>query len=95
MPSSASPERESSSSLATLHRDRALTDTDRCSAFTTGAQNPDYFFGGRFLIGWAVGGLSAAVPLYNSEISPPELRGTVVSIQQFAIVSGICVSFWL
>ncbi|KAF7323458.1 Hexose transport-related protein [Mycena chlorophos] len=41
-----------------------------------------------------LGSLSAAVPLYNSEISPPELRGTVVSIQQFSIVTGICISFW-
>lgn len=31
---------------------------------------------------------------YNSEIAPPELRGTIVSIQQLAIVSGICISFW-
>ncbi|KAF7359152.1 Hexose transport-related protein [Mycena sanguinolenta] len=30
---------------------------------------------------------------YNSEISPPELRGTIVSIQQLAIVTGICISF--
>ncbi|CAK5279221.1 unnamed protein product [Mycena citricolor] len=52
-------------------------------------------FVGRFFIGWAVGSLSAVVPLYNSEISPPELRGTLVSIQQLAIVSGICISFWV
>ncbi|KAF7298442.1 Hexose transport-related protein [Mycena kentingensis (nom. inval.)] len=37
--------------------------------------------------GWSVS--------YNSEISPPELRGTVVSIQQLAIVTGICISFWV
>jgi MFS family permease len=65
------------------------------TAFTTGAQSPAWFFGGRFLIGWAVGGLSAAIPLYNSEISPPELRGTIVSIQQLAIVTGIMISFWM
>ncbi|ORY53992.1 hexose transport-related protein [Leucosporidium creatinivorum] len=65
------------------------------TAFTTAAQSPAWFFGGRFLIGWAVGGLSAAIPLYNSEISPPELRGTIVSIQQLAIVTGIMISFWI
>nr|GAT54428.1 hexose transport-related protein [Mycena chlorophos] len=65
------------------------------TALTTGAQNAAWMFVGRFFIGWAVGSLSAAVPLYNSEISPPELRGTVVSIQQFSIVTGICISFWV
>ncbi|KAF7294568.1 Hexose transport-related protein [Mycena indigotica] len=65
------------------------------TALTTGAQNAAWMFVGRFFIGWAVGSLSAAVPLYNSEISPPELRGTVVSIQQLAIVTGICISFWV
>ena len=52
-------------------------------------------FVGRFFIGWAVGGLSADVPLYNSEISSAAVRGGVASIQQLAIVSGICVSFWV
>lgn len=52
-------------------------------------------FVGRFFIGWAVGGLSAVVPLYNSEISSAAVRGTVVSIQQLAIVTGICISFWV
>ncbi|KAJ6620368.1 general substrate transporter [Mycena sp. CBHHK59/15] len=61
------------------------------TALTTGAQNAAWMI----FIGWAVGSLSAAVPLYNSEISPPELRGTVVSIQQLAIVTGICISFWV
>ncbi|KAJ7491114.1 hexose transport-related protein [Mycena latifolia] len=65
------------------------------TALTTGAQNAAWMFVGRFFIGWAVGSLSAAVPLYNSEISPPELRGTIVSIQQLAIVTGICISFWV
>ncbi|KAJ6497107.1 hexose transport-related protein [Mycena vitilis] len=65
------------------------------TALTTGAQNAVWMFVGRFFIGWAVGSLSAAVPLYNSEISPPELRGTIVSIQQLAIVTGICISFWV
>ncbi|KAJ6500694.1 hexose transport-related protein [Mycena sanguinolenta] len=65
------------------------------TGLTTGAQNSAFMFVGRFFIGLAVGSLSAAVPLYNSEISPPELRGTIVSIQQLAIVTGICISFWV
>ncbi|KAL0568326.1 hypothetical protein V5O48_013660 [Marasmius crinis-equi] len=65
------------------------------TGLTAGAQGPAWMFVGRFFIGWAVGSLSAVVPLYNSEIAPPELRGTIVSIQQLAIVSGICISFWV
>ncbi|KAG7097509.1 hypothetical protein E1B28_004851 [Marasmius oreades] len=65
------------------------------TGLTAGAQGPQWLFVGRFFIGWAVGSLSAAVPLYNSEIAPPELRGTIVSIQQLAIVTGICISFWV
>ncbi|KAK7470101.1 hypothetical protein VKT23_001542 [Stygiomarasmius scandens] len=65
------------------------------TGLTAGAQGAAWMFVGRFFIGWAVGSLSAAVPLYNSEIAPPELRGTIVSIQQLAIVTGICISFWV
>ncbi|KAF5371317.1 hypothetical protein D9758_004206 [Tetrapyrgos nigripes] len=65
------------------------------TGLTAGAQNAAMMFVGRFFIGWAVGSLSAAVPLYNSEISSPELRGTIVSIQQLAIVTGIMISFWV
>jgi hypothetical protein len=32
-----------------------------------------------------------AVPLYNSEISPPEVRGSLVALQQLAITFGIMV----
>lgn len=32
-----------------------------------------------------------AVPLYNGEISPPEVRGSLVALQQMAIVTGIMV----
>lgn len=51
-------------------------------------------FVGRFFIGLAAGSLSAATPLYNSEISAPELRGSLVSWQQFQICCGIAVSYW-
>ena len=65
------------------------------TGLTTGATAVSHMFVGRFFIGWAVGGLSAAVPMYNSEISPAELRGTVVATQQCAIVTGILISFWV
>ncbi|TFL05164.1 hexose transport-related protein [Pterulicium gracile] len=64
------------------------------TGLTAGAQNAAYMFVGRFFIGLAAGSLSAATPLYNSEISAPELRGSLVSWQQFQICCGIAVSYW-
>jgi len=45
--------------------------------------------------GLGVGSLSMAVPLYNAEIAPPEVRGSLVALQQLAITFGIMVSFWI
>lgn len=43
-----------------------------------------------------------AVPLYNGEISPPEVRGSLIALQQMSIVTGIMVcrilrdiGFWM
>ncbi|KAG2028285.1 general substrate transporter, partial [Suillus americanus] len=36
-----------------------------------------------------------AVPLYNAELSPPEVRGSLVALQQLAITFGILISFWI
>lgn len=65
------------------------------SALQAGAQNVGYIFAGRFIGGFAIGMLSHVVPMYQSEISPPEIRGSLVALQQFAITVGILVSFWL
>src|SRR3990167_3260645 len=35
------------------------------------------------------------VPVYQSEISKKEIRGRLVSLQQWAITIGIAVSFWI
>lgn len=35
------------------------------------------------------------VPLYISEISPPEIRGTLLVLEEFSIVLGIVISFWI
>ncbi|KAH7379470.1 general substrate transporter [Pyrenochaeta sp. MPI-SDFR-AT-0127] len=50
---------------------------------------------GRFITGIGVGSLSVIVPMYNSECSPPEVRGALVALQQLAITFGIMVSFWI
>jgi len=48
---------------------------------------------GRLIAGFSIGLLSMAVPLYLSEMSPKELRGRLVAMQQLAITVGILVSF--
>lgn len=35
------------------------------------------------------------VPLYISEISPPEIRGTLLVFEELSIVAGIVISFWI
>ncbi|KIX93244.1 uncharacterized protein Z520_11099 [Fonsecaea multimorphosa CBS 102226] len=51
--------------------------------------------GGRFVVGMGVGSLSMIVPMYVAECAPPELRGLLIGVQQFAIEFGIMVSFWI
>ncbi|CDH55619.1 general substrate transporter [Lichtheimia corymbifera JMRC:FSU:9682] len=65
------------------------------SALQGGAQTVSYLMAGRFICGLGVGSLSMLVPMYQSEIAPPEVRGSLVSLQQFAITIGILVSFWI
>ena len=52
----------------------------------------------RFIGGIAVGAASLLAPLYIAEISPPNIRGRLVSLNQMAIVTGILLSYlvnWL
>lgn len=39
--------------------------------------------------------MSTIVPTYNAEVAPPEIRGSLVALQQLAITAGIMVSFWI
>jgi sugar porter (SP) family MFS transporter len=50
---------------------------------------------GRFVTGMGVGSLAMIVPIYNSEVAPPEVRGALVALQQLAITFGIMISFWI
>ncbi|KAI1074826.1 putative hexose transport-related protein [Whalleya microplaca] len=55
----------------------------------------DVILAGRFITGMGVGSLAMIVPIYNSEVAPPEVRGALVALQQLAITFGIMVSFWI
>ncbi|SPO06149.1 related to quinate transport protein [Cephalotrichum gorgonifer] len=56
---------------------------------------PSAILGGRFVTGMGVGSLAMIVPIYNSEVAPPEVRGALVATQQLAITFGIMISFWI
>ncbi|KAH8894964.1 quinate permease [Thozetella sp. PMI_491] len=56
--------------------------------------NPGLLYAGRFFTGLGVGTFSGVGPLYNAELSAPELRGLLVSFYQFATILGIMLSFW-
>ncbi len=55
--------------------------------------NAEMLIGFRFVLGLAVGTASFVVPLYISEVSPPRVRGGLVSFNQLAIVSGILLAY--
>lgn len=65
------------------------------SIIQAAAVNVPMIFIGRFIAGISVGMLSMVVPLYLSELAPPNIRGGLVALQQLGITVGIMVAFWL
>ncbi|KIY71882.1 general substrate transporter [Cylindrobasidium torrendii FP15055 ss-10] len=61
----------------------------------TSAQNYAMFLAGRIITGVAVGALVSTVPIYNSEISPPEIRGVIGGISGLLISMGTCTANWV
>lgn len=45
--------------------------------------------------GLSIGIASSIVPVYQSEIAPKEIRGRVVSLQQWAITWGILIQYFI
>jgi sugar porter (SP) family MFS transporter len=48
---------------------------------------------GRAIVGLGVGAAASTVPLYLSELAPPETRGRVVTVHQLMITLGILTSY--
>jgi sugar porter (SP) family MFS transporter len=52
----------------------------------------------RSLLGFAIGFTSVTAPIYVSELSPPQMRGTLIGLYQFALTFGIVfanlVGYW-
>ncbi|KAG2171307.1 hypothetical protein INT43_002929 [Umbelopsis isabellina] len=57
------------------------------------AQNVGMLIVGRIINGLAVGGASMVVPVYQAEIAPRNIRGRIVSFQQWAITWGILIQY--
>ena len=55
--------------------------------------NAEMLIGFRFVLGISVGTASFVSPLYISEVSPPRVRGGLVSFNQLAVVSGILIAY--
>ena len=53
------------------------------------SQNRAMLVVGRIIAGLSVGLASATVPLYQSEITAPAIRGRMVSLQQWSITWGM------
>ena len=60
-----------------------------------GAHKSAELFAGRVIGGFGIGMFSMVIPLYQAEVSPPELRGSLVSLQQLSITIGTTIAFWL
>jgi len=65
------------------------------SILMTAAQNIPMLCVGRVICGLCVGIASSIVPVYQSEIAPKEIRGRVVSLQQWAITWGILIQYFI
>lgn len=65
------------------------------SALQTGATSPAFFFVGRFFTGVGSGAMSVGGPLYNTEISPSSIRGSVGSLFQLSLEFGTLLAFWI
>lgn len=57
------------------------------------APGPGILICGRFLVGLGVGVTSMTVPLYIAEVSPPKIRGSLVTLNVLMITSGQFLSY--
>ncbi|KAI0337288.1 general substrate transporter [Trametopsis cervina] len=81
-----------------LGRRRAMT--AECGIFIVGVivqltstHTWQQFAVGRLISGLGVGALSAAVPMYQAETAPPQIRGTLTATYQLFITFGILVAY--
>jgi MFS family permease len=59
------------------------------------AQDRGMLITGRVISGISVGIASTTIPLYQSEIAAPSIRGRLVSVQQWSITWGILIQYFI
>lgn len=67
-----------------------------CAVTATAPAYPSGFpqmAAGRFLTGMVVGVFSSTVPMYIAELSPPAIRGALVTVNQVCICAGILLGY--
>ncbi|KAH7026420.1 general substrate transporter [Microdochium trichocladiopsis] len=63
-------------------------------ALQTAAQTLNYLYAGRLIAGVGVGFLTMIIPVYQSEIVHPSIRGRVTGLQQFMLGIGALIAGW-
>ena len=61
----------------------------------TSAQNMSGLYAGRFFAGMGCGFLTMMIPLYQSELAHPSIRGRVTALQQFMLGIGALLASWV
>ncbi|RMZ71929.1 MFS sugar transporter [Pyrenophora seminiperda CCB06] len=61
----------------------------------TGAMNIGYLYAGRILAGVGIGSLVMIVPMYQSELVHPSIRGRVTALVQFMLGIGALAAAWI
>ncbi|KAI1332648.1 MFS sugar transporter-like protein [Xylariaceae sp. FL0255] len=61
----------------------------------TGAKTLNFLYAGRALAGAGVGFLTMIIPIYQSEISHPSIRGRITALQQFMLGIGALLAGWI
>ncbi|RMY17920.1 hypothetical protein D0867_05688 [Hortaea werneckii] len=61
----------------------------------TAAHDYGTLVAGRAIGGLGTGTLALGAPMYISEVSPPNLRGTLLVLESVSIVSGVIISYWI
>ncbi|XP_043711458.1 sugar transporter ERD6-like 6 [Telopea speciosissima] len=59
------------------------------------AHDSSFLYMGRLMVGFGVGVISYTVPVYIAEIAPQNMRGTLGSVNQLALTSGIMLVYLL
>lgn len=64
-------------------------------ALQAGSVDVGMFIFFRFVTGWGIGALVALVPLYQSEVSPPKIRGLLVGMHGVLLCVGYSIASWV